>query len=171
MTGAQGAAAYFAEYPLVDTVLATSDGQVWLPAQANLAGYHASKNGLAAPATYERTDDGMDDLIAVAALQFVAIKARGDASKGVTKETPPPTPVVPPTYEEARADLADALGIDDLTDLEESYTASGVVLLTIDAVIATWYGSGLSVAAWKAQSKAVRQAAVAAKYPDFVTIE
>lgn len=170
MTGAQGAAAFFAEHPLVDEVLATSDGQVWLPAQANLAAYHASKSGLAAPVTYERTDDGMDDLIAVATLQLVAIGSRAAASKGVIQETPPPAPVVSPTYEEARNTLADALGIDDLTDLDESYTESGVVLYTIDAVIATWYGSGMTVANWKAQSKATRQAAVAAKYPDFITL-
>lgn len=171
MTGAQGAAAYFAENPLVDEVLATSDGNVWPVAELNKAQFHAAENDLEAPVTHERTDDGMAALIDVAELAIAARGARVDASKGTAQETAPPKPVVPPTYEEAREALADALGIDDLTDLEESYTEDGVTLLTIDAVVATWYRSGMSVTDWKAQNKATREAAVASEFPDFITLE
>lgn len=170
MTGAQGAAAYFAENVEVDTVLATSDGNVWLPAELNKAKFHAEQNGLAEPAEHGRADEGMAALIDVAELALVARSSRIETSRGVAQETPPPSPVVPPTYEEARTALATALGIADLTDLDESYTADGVELLTIDAVIATWLVSGMDVATWKAQTKSARQTAVAAKYPDFITL-
>ncbi|MCW5900485.1 MAG: hypothetical protein KIT10_14570 [Flavobacteriales bacterium] len=168
MTAAQGAAAYFAENPEVDSVLATSDGNVWPLAQLSLATHHATRNSLAAPGTVDRED--LEEEIAVAELILMAMGSRTDASKGVTKVAVPVEPVQPPTYEQARAELATALGIAALTDLDERYTEDGVVLLAIDAVIATWYRSGMTVAAWAAQSKAVREAAVAAEFPDFITL-
>lgn len=167
MTGAEGAAAFFAENPLVDTVLATSDGNVWPTDEMNKAEFHAAKNKLDPPAEHDRSDDGMAALIDTAELVLLARSSRVDASRGVMQETPPPAPVVPPTYEEARSALGTALGIEDLTDLDEDYEEDGVVLHTIDAVIATWLESGMDVATWRAQSKNTRQEAVATKFGAF----
>jgi hypothetical protein len=113
----------------------------------------------------------MDDLIAVAELELAVTAALNDVRKGTAQETPAPEPVAAPTFEEARADLADALGADELTNLEADYTVDDVVLDTIDAIIATWYRSPLSVAAWAAQNQATREAAVAAAFSDFITLE
>lgn len=170
MTAAQGAAAYFAENPTLDAVLATSDGNVWPPADLNKAQFHAAQQLLASPALFERDDEGMPALIDVAELVITARGARVDASRGTAQETPDPVMPERPTYEEARATLATALGIAELTALDESYTESGVTLTKVDAVVATFYRSGQTVDAWALQDKVVREAAVAAQFPDFITL-
>jgi hypothetical protein len=76
---------------------------------------------------------------------------------------------VPATHSEASDALTAALGIDDLTNLEEDYTVDGTTITTATMVIATWLGSHMDAATWKAQSQATREAAVTAAFPDFIT--
>lgn len=161
------AAAYFAANPAIDTALVTADGNVFRANQVNLADFHRAQYKLAANTELQRAD--LTAAIATATLAITGDTARLSAYHAIEATIEPPKMSVAATHSEAKSALTTALGIADLTDLDEDYTVDGTTVTLETMVVCTWKASKLSAAAWKAQSKVTRQAAVKAAFPDFIT--
>lgn len=171
------AAAYFAENPEVDTVLATSDGNAWPVAQVNLATHHALENALEPPEELERGD--LTAEIVLAESDLVVQSGRKDASAAVEYGRALAYELAKAEFaailEAGYAELMETFGA-DLGKVDEEVVPAELGLgdLTMTrnmAILATWLRSGLSIEDFQALSEEDRTAAVASEFPDFMIPE